>query len=338
MAHDMTNKDTALYANKPAWHRLGNVFDGDPTIDEALEGSGLDWTVSKFPLYCEKTGETLPMSFDSHVGIRRDDTGDLLGVVGSDFGLVQNAEVFDILRALGDDVRIESAFSMKSGRRIVIMAQMKGSDEIVTGDQTERYLMIQTAHDGSSAIHVIPTHVRVVCGNTWRMAIDGRKEATSWKIRHTKNAAQRVEQAVEMIGKANKLFDGDIALARELVDVKLTAKTWETYLDAVCPLPKHDEPSPAQKAHSTRVTAVRDDITERYMNGELNNLPGMERTAWAAFNAVTEYVDHGDASFVRGEDDRAKLESDVGRRLEGSGDSIKRKAWKAARLLVPAGA
>lgn len=339
MSHDITRNDSALFANAPAWHRLGKVFAGDPTIDEARRESGLDWTVSKHPVYCGAPDETIPESVSSHVGIRRDDTGALLGVVGADFGLVQNGELFDVLRALGTDVRIASAFSMKGGRRVVVMAQMKGSDTIVTGDATERFLMLQTAHDGTSAIHVIPTSVRVVCGNTWRLAVGTRNESTSWKIRHSKNASDLLADAVDVIAKANALFDGDVALCRALAAATITAATWHTFLEAVCPLPSPKDAkneTPAEKAHATRVGQVRDDITRRYEVGPLNNLPGMSRTLWAAFNAVTEYVDHGDAAFVRGDDDRTRLESDVSRRIEGSGDDFKRSAWKAARALLPA--
>jgi hypothetical protein len=102
-------------------------------------------------------------------------------------------------------------------------------------------------------------------------------------------------------------------LARYNVDVK-----WLTdYLENVMP----DQNNGA----STRMSNIREGMKERFESAS-NSLPGIAGTAWAAYNSVTEYVDHFRSI--------PKVEHDASRRLEsiwmGSGAVIKERALSVA--------
>src|SRR5258708_20606836 len=76
--------------NVAAWHGLGTVIAEDVvTTEEALRLSGLDWNVSKQPIYLAD-GREIPNSR----AITRDTDGAVLGVVGEDYRPVANSEAF----------------------------------------------------------------------------------------------------------------------------------------------------------------------------------------------------------------------------------------------------
>ena len=64
-----------------------------------------------------------------------------------------------------------------------------------------------------------------------------------------------------------------------------------------------------------------------YLLGESQRLPGIERTAWAAFNAVTEHIDHLPR---RGATPERKAEARFNVCLYGPGRDMKERAFQAA--------
>ena len=51
MGHGFEAYDSLMLgSNKPAWHRLGNVIEGQPEKEEALLVSGLTWGVAAEPV------------------------------------------------------------------------------------------------------------------------------------------------------------------------------------------------------------------------------------------------------------------------------------------------
>lgn len=61
-------------------------------------------------------------------------------------------------------------------------------------------------------------------------------------------------------------------------------------------------------------------------------LPGMEGTAWAALNSVTEFVDHERST--RGDSERDRAENRLSSVVWGSGAEIKEAALAAAVALA----
>jgi hypothetical protein len=61
--------------------------------------------------------------------------------------------------------------------------------------------------------------------------------------------------------------------------------------------------------------------------GDAQRLPGIERTAWAAFNAVTEHIDHLPR---RGATPERKAEARFNVCLYGPGRDMKERAFQAA--------
>ena len=81
-----------------------------------------------------------------------------------------------------------------------------------------------------------------------------------------------------------------------------------------------------------RAQNVRSGLFRLFEHGVGQDMPAIRHTTWAAFNAVTEYVDHHRTTRGRTDQERAS------RRLEsawfGSGARMKAEAWNLALNLA----
>jgi phage/plasmid-like protein (TIGR03299 family) len=165
------NNDTQRYsfvsAKEPAWHHLGQILDHVFTAKEAIEFGGLDFTVEKQRLITEKW-----LDVPDYFATVRQDNNDVLGLVGKDYTIVQNRDVFSFFdQIVGTGKAIyETAGCLGKGGMIFITAKLP--EKIVIGNDgpIENYLVLCSSHDGSMAITAFFTPVRVVCQNTLNAA------------------------------------------------------------------------------------------------------------------------------------------------------------------------
>src|SRR5262245_14265549 len=122
MSHEITEVDGLVLTGEPAWHGLGIVVKDAPTPAEALRIAGLGWNVEQSRI--EYVREALTVGDDgipvktetrhpceTDVVNVRSDTGEPLGVVGKNYGVVQNRDLVALVVAAAgqEDVEIESA-------------------------------------------------------------------------------------------------------------------------------------------------------------------------------------------------------------------------------------
>ena len=120
-----------------------------------------------------------------------------LGSSETAIGVVQNEEAFAFTDALlGEGVRYETAGALQSGRRVWMLAKLP-KEYIISGEQISPYLVFCNSHDGSGAIRVAMTPVRVVCSNTLNLALSTAKR--SWSARHTVSISGKLEEARETL-------------------------------------------------------------------------------------------------------------------------------------------
>ena len=102
--------------------RVGTVVaDKALKAEKALVMAGLDWEVEKIPLlgiYTQPNGTEMEIDVPLSKAVIRTDRMETLGVVGRDFGLVQNLELLEFCEALQDtdEAIIHTAGSLKGGR------------------------------------------------------------------------------------------------------------------------------------------------------------------------------------------------------------------------------
>ena len=190
------NIETMFYTRTAPWHNMGTRVDEALTSKDALIYAGLDWQVLQEPVYTS-AGE-LVSGYKVNV---RDIDRNILGVVSDRYKIVQNEEAFSFTDALlGEGVKYETAGSIANGKIVWMLAKMP-QRYIISGDAIEPYLVFSNTHDGSGAIRVAMTPIRVVCQNTLNLALRGAQR--SWSARHTSNVLNRLDEARETLQLAN---------------------------------------------------------------------------------------------------------------------------------------
>ena len=215
MAHNLHfNEQTGQYSffsvQQKAWHGLGKIIQDYPTSAEAIRYAGLDYEVSKEDIYTTSynaDGQRMDTTkrIRTHFATMRTDTGDVLGVVGKDYQIVQNRDAFSFFDSIvsGDGIQYETAGALGRGERIFITAKLPNYITVGREDLIEQYLFLTTSHDGYGSITAAFTPVRIVCANTLHAAL--RSHSNAIKIRHTTGAKERLDQAHRVMGISNKL-------------------------------------------------------------------------------------------------------------------------------------
>lgn len=290
MAHEV---ETMMYAGVTPWHGLGHYV-GDVDVDSktAIEKSGLDWLVQKTPIRTE-AGKVI----ETHSAIVRATDGAVLGVVGSKYQPVQNVETFALLDSLVADgsMRYHTAGSLRGGKRVWLLGKI-GSFELVPKDKIDQFIFAWNAHDGSGSFRLLFTTTRVVCANTARVALDNRDGIY---LKHTRNIGDRIQQAREVLGIARQEHSEFESFAQMAANKSMTPGNMADVLNAVLP-EKYDE---TERAKETRKkTAVQ--IVDLYFNGIGQDIPGVQQTGWAAYNAVVEFANYHRRAVQKTADER----------------------------------
>lgn len=329
MAHEITSTDNVVLARKPAWHGLGTVTEEAPTIAGALQLAGLDWNVDAWPI--SATDGERRIAIGTHVCNVRSDTREPLGIVGTGYVPLQNHELAGFAEQLmGAGARIESAGSIRGGKRVWFLARTEEVVELGANgdDQVVPYVLLANGHDGTLAFCVQPTSVRVVCSNTFHLALGRSKEdaaaGRALRIRHTSGMSWRLDDARRVLEAHGVIVASFRKQAQSLTAKHLNRGEVRAYFDSVY-AKAFTEPT------SDRGRTRRDNVLRDWwgsMDSTRNSLDGIRGTPWAAFNAVTDWADHSFGGDKLDRDER------LFRSWFGSGAELKSAAWSEALQLA----
>ena len=307
MAHNIhynekEGKHSFFSVKEKAWHGLGQIINEYPTSADALRFAGLDYTVEKRRLFTYDTENNkgnpdidiiIPeIEVPNYFATVRTDTEDVLGVVGKDYKVVQNADAFTFFDSIvgGDGIQYETAGALGKGERIFITAKLPGYIRVGREDLTEQYLFLATSHDGFGSITAAFTPVRIVCNNTLNAAF--RNCSNSIKIRHTASAKEKLEQAHKVMGISYKLSEYLESAFNRWSQVRITDKQLRKLIQlAMVPnkevlenLQKHNDDE-----FSTCYKNICDSVFEYAMNNESQQMETTKGTVFGAYNSITGY-------------------------------------------------
>lgn len=319
MAHEVENM---LYVGNAPWHNLGKRFVQAPNLDEAIVAAGLDWKVTTEPVFSQ-SGENLPA-----LATRRDLDNRILGVVGQKYTPLQNKDAFEFFRPFIDsgDAAIETAGSLRMGQRVFVLAKLKLDPmEIVKGDAVEKYVLLSNSHDGTLAVRVGFTPIRVVCANTLAFAHKDRASELI-RMRHTRNIVSNLEDVREIMNLANQEFEATAEQFRLLSSKDINRADLEKYVKLV-----FNSSKKLQQAEGDLDTLnnkrIINAVTPLFESGRGNDMPGVRGTYWAAYNAINEYL-----QYERGSDASTRLDQ----MWFGQSATLNKRALDMALLMISA--
>lgn len=314
MAHELFG--SRFYGNRiPAWHGLGTVFTGKKSAVEAITEGGLDYQVEKCPILIRsRWGEVET----GQVAVVRQPTADdpqprQFAVVNGDYGLLQNMEIAEMFNDISLEWPVETAGALGHGERMFLTLQVGGAE--IGGSETKNFFFIYEAKDGSGAISIKYTNVRVVCNNTVMMALGDSFDAI--KLTHTADVKERLGFERDLMVALRRAEGEKVETLQQLAATRITdAQAAEVFMAAI-PNPKQPMPFRFAKVNPD---AVGSDLYMREFNranaskrewerqvnrhGEFraahqelyvklnDEFPQAAGTLWHALNAVTELADH----------------------------------------------
>ena len=274
MAH---NVETMFYTRQKPWHGLGVQVSKALTSREALRISGLDWKVVQQPIY---TDGKLIANLKANV---RDRDNANLGVVSNRYTVVQNVEAFEFTdNLLGEGVRFENVGVLQNGRRCFILAKLPDR-YMVDGERIDPYLVFCNSHDGSLALTIFMTPIRIVCMNQLNLAL--KKASRSWSAKHVGDVQWKLHEAHETLKLAHTYMG---ALGNEINvmnKIKFPDTKIYSHINELFPVP-----ADASDIQRKNIKQIHDDIITRYY--EAPDLKLLPKNAYRFINAVSDHATH----------------------------------------------
>lgn len=341
------NGEAAMaYQGATPWHRLGVPMEGLPNVAEAAKLARLDYNVVKEPIMLAD-GRVIPNRMAT---VAETTERPILGVVGPDYEVIQNTEAFGVLDMACEKfgVTIETAGALGDGEKTWMLAKMPESVEPMPGDKVDGYFLVINGFNGYILYQARLTPIRVVCQNTLNVAM--QHGSSVFRMKHvaaTRDQLRLVEKLIADLVYALKLTGDCFA--------DLAKKTWdrqqiEAYIEKVIGFAPHDEVEDyfnqlfeLEQKHETALSKKRDAILNLVWNGTGSKLSGAKKTktdsgvyvgstatAWSAYNAFTEYVDHARVRDAKNPERESKSA------LFGANAQLKMRALTTAMEMVAA--
>ncbi len=272
MPAGITSNDSMFSVRETPWHGLGTVLDEPPPRSPRRSSApGSSWRVEREPIAIDRGDaatvddwwlprcEEIP-GWWANV---RQDTRQVLGIVGERYRIVQNIEAFQFVdQLIGSAMHFETAGSLNGGRRVWVLARLPEHIE-VGGDPVRPYVLLMNSHDGSTAVVAASTPIRVVCQNTLNWGLQRARQ--KYSIRHTEKIREHVHQARRVLDLSIDYYRQFKHAGDQLASERFSEAQLRRVLDELYPSGT-DDAAAARARRSREQTKQR--IIELFAHGE----------------------------------------------------------------------
>ena len=271
---------------RPVWNGLGKDVSHCTTVDEALFDSGLDFNVYQTDII---TDELYPIPLNGFKANVKEGavpgSGTPLGIVSTKYSVIQNSTAFAFLNSLvAEGMKFERAGGLQNGRKVFILARMPDR-YIISGESISPYIVFINSFDGSGAVKILMTPVRMICLNMLNLAL--RKTLRSWSAVHCGDVVGKLEDAKNTLIYADRYMQELGAAIEDMKHQTITDAKVIELTDAL--YPTNDKMTDIQLRN---IGQQRNDLLERYFHAP--DLEPMKKTAYRFINAVSDHATHAD--------------------------------------------
>lgn len=299
---------------KPAWHELGQVFEGSISATEAIHLADLDYKIISAPLVANIEGEA---HRTGKFGIFREPTRDdpkynYFGICSENYSILQNIELAEIIDGLTDKWPVETAGAIGNGETVFM--SLDAGYATVKGEEIRKFFLITDTRDGGTSMKIAFTPVRVVCQNT---LVSGLRQATvSATIMHDSSMENILKTRVKLLSNMEKSMSSTMEVFEHLANKAVIESQINDIIAAAYPMPSKPKSVRILDEYTTdEEQAVLGILNDRAQNAKqaweyacgrvdvfrqgarfnydrlCDEHNSIANTAWAAYNAVVEFAD-----------------------------------------------
>ena len=324
------------------WEKYGTEIHG-MSMEQAIKTAGIDFQVDKLPL---QASVALPTSNNPSLRLQRlvdvpkksltvrTDTGEVLGIVGDTYGVIQTHDILNVMEALcGDGWEPEWAGSRRGGAETFMFGKLPY--KMRNYPDVTPYMGFFNSYDGSSSLRVASTSIVPSCTNAFA-ATFGRKRksgAGKFSFRHTSNVWNRIEDARTALGLQiawAQNMDDEIGY---LLDQPFDYQSGKAFVETLIPLQQvkvngetayvDDQGKTLGDRGVTIRMNKRRDILSNWNTSE-TILDSKRWSKWGVIQAISEIEQHGNRGSATNQDTRL-----MNHMSEGRVGGITEKGWAA---------
>lgn len=328
--------------------RTGGVYVEDTTngltVGEALRKAGLDFEVRKELITASRSEEVLEVTDSGEPRMVSRPTGEQLRMpswmatvaypndggqpfaiapCSPTYALFQNEQALEVGEGVsGGRLVAVGKYGQPAGARVYAAWELGDGFE-VAGDPYRSFVTVVTTHDRNGT-YALLAPIRLGCTNQTN-ATFGKKATPRFSIRHVGEMAYKAEEARRILGLSHQYLDTFKESMEGLLTVKMTKDDFVAYGRKLWGVSTDDEDL---SKRSLALAKTRDEELLAILAGQTCQFG--EGTAYAGYQAVTEYMDwHG---VVRGGDSKEARRQE--RIMMGELDGAKTKAYDLALALA----
>jgi hypothetical protein len=197
---------------------------------------------------------------------------------------IDNEQVWDVMEGALKDIgaKITSLCTLERGKKFSISADIGSSEMTINKDKFKAYLNFTTSHDGTIAMNVYDSMIRIVCMNTFRWSMQAMGDV-QFKVYHTKNANLALQNLPDLV---NAILKGRTEL-KEVMEYLETCKVDGN--EAIAMAMGYFAQTTGTTKLSTRAVNAANEITLLFSRGIGNKGESLYDLA----NGATEYWTSG---------------------------------------------
>ena len=346
---------------EPAWHGLGTIFVDKVSVTEAVGMADIGFEIVKAPNFAHidtgrfnDNGTPIVHSVPTNsYSVLREPTYDdpnwhTLSTVGEQWTPIQLNDLAQMLDPISERFPVETAGAIGKGEKVFITLNAGSSS--IAGEDHNLYYLITDHRDGTGALSMAFTPVRVVCQNTLSLGLNNAK--VSVNLQHRKSIRDDADWYMSLFNEMATARDSSIEQMNTLTSVKIGDDDAKHVINKSYPKPAmprrlrmangvtgDDVPSHIwakllqdkeqwEKDHSNSIERIQVHKDMAFERWDIFNQehPNVANTPWAVWQAVCETEDY-----------RRVKEQNRGRQtsaLYGSRATTKEKAFSNAYAFV----
>lgn len=318
------------------WAALGTRVERDMDIDSALELIGCaDETIEPCTLYSDPVdyGENHNYTdVPDYMGVRSSVYG-VMSVVKPGYSIMDRRALLDLayqIVGLSDGAASIEVIGNIGDKGQVFFAYLRVPDLVIDPngicDTVERGLLVGNSFDYTMPRTFGYTAMQIACSNAIEMTL---RRGLSQRVtaRNTLNADQRIREAASALGYSGAVDETMKYRAETMLKIP-GDRALDKVLHKLWPI---DEDT--KQVTKTRRENVRNEVRALYDGPDNLAVERMGRNGWAAYAAITDYLDH--AQPVRGVGDSGQIKARA-ERVVLPGKNVNMK-MDAAKVIMAVG-